>query len=294
MQWNIFNPRTSGRRRGAGGRVGEIRVLNARTSGADLRPSRARLVAGLAMAAALIALLVWSVALGARHIVSVLVYDNPVFALRMLDISSDGRLTPDLLREYARLREGESVFAIDLQKVRQNLLSVPRIRDVRVRRRLPDVLEVRVSERTPLARLRMPGTDLMLAVDAEGWVIVGDASAAALPLLQGFSMPGLRPGLQLLSSELHDALALLDRCARRRALLALTPREVRRVDADTLALVLDTGDEVLLPRCRLVERLDDLPDLLRHLRNRRGAAGGPYRIDMTGEVNVSVLPLEAS
>jgi len=266
-------------------------VLAARASSVTNRPSPARLALVLAVAGSLLGVLTWTAWAGARRIAAALVYENPMFALNIVDVSSDGRLTPELLRDYARLRQGENVFALDVRQVRENLLSVPLVRDARVRRRLPDGLEVRVTERTPLARLRMPGTDLTLAVDADGWVIVGDKSADALPLLRGFATPGLRPGVQLTSPELRDALGLLDRCARRRSLGGLSPREVRRVDAEVLSLVLETGDEVLLPRRRLIERLDDLPDLLRHLRNRRGVRAGPYRIDMTGEVHASVTPL---
>lgn len=293
MRWSLFNHRSRGHRWGTASRR-DVRALAARTSprvAARLSPTR--LAAALSILLALLALIAWSALWGMRRIAALLVYENPMFALRALDVSSDGRLTPELLREYARLREGENIFALDLRQVRENLLSVPLVRDAQVRRRLPDGLEVRVTERTPLARLRMPGTDLTLAVDAEGWLVVGDASAAALPLLRGFSTPGLRPGLQLVSPEVRDALALLDRCARRRALLALTPREVRRLDAEVLVLVLDSGDEIVLPRRQLFERLDDLPDLLRHLRNRRGASAGPYRIDLSGEVNASVMPLGA-
>lgn len=292
MHGGLFHRWLGGRRANVGVRR-DVRLGSARASSATVRPSLVRLTAVLTVLAASVWFVGWTVATGMRQVAAALMYQNPMFALRTLDVSSDGRLTPELLREYARVRQGENVFALDVRQVRENLLSVPLVRDAQVRRRFPDGLQVRVTERTPLARLRMPGTDLTLAVDVEGWTIVGDASAAALPLLRAFSTPGVRPGLQLVSPELRDALALLDHCARRRALLALTPREVRRFDPETLVMVLDTGDEVWLPRRQLLERLDDLPDLLRHLRNRRGTSTGPYRIDMTGEVNASVAPLGA-
>ncbi|MCX7817615.1 MAG: FtsQ-type POTRA domain-containing protein [Kiritimatiellae bacterium] len=290
MQWNPFRRWSAGP---AGVRRGEIRVLTARVPSAAVRPVPTRVAAVFAAGVALLALVGWGTLAGARRLAAALVYENPLFTLQTLDVSSDGRLTPELLRQYAGVRAGDNLFAVDLRRVREDLLSVPLVREVRVRRRLPNGLEVRVTERTPLARLRMPGTDLPLAVDVEGWVLVGDGASAALPLLKGFPTPGLRPGLQLSSPEVRDALLLLDHCARRRAFLGLTPREVRRLDAETLVLVLDTGDEVLLPRRRLLERLDDLPDLLRHLRARRGASPGPHQIDLTGEVNASVAPIGA-
>jgi len=230
--------------------------------------------------------------LGFRKATATLFTENPVFTIRNLDLSSDGRLTPELLQRYAELREGENLFRVSSEEIRQRLRSVPLVKDVQVRRQLPDTLEVRVVERTPLARIVVPGYELPLAVDAEGWIWIGDASTQALPQLTGFHPLGLRPGIRLAAPDLLDALALLSRVAKDVTLRSVGITRVHRRDAETFLLTLATGEEVLIPRRTMHAGLDYLPDILRRVRNYPRREGSPpVRIDMTGEVNYSIRNL---
>ncbi len=230
--------------------------------------------------------------LGFRKATATLFTENPFFTIRNLDLSSDGRLTPELLQRYAELREGENLFRVSSEEICQRLRSVPLVKDVQVRRLLPDTLEVRVVERTPLARIVLPGYELPLAVDAEGWVWIGDASTQALPQLTGFHPLGLRPGIRLAAPDLLDALALLSRVAKDVTLRSVGILRVHRRDAETFLLTLATGEEVLMPRRTMHSCLDYLPDILRRVRNYpRHEGSPPVRIDMTGEVNYSIRNL---
>ncbi len=249
-----------------------------------------RLLKRIALVGAAIASIAWVAVASLRSLSAVLFTRNPTFTLRRLDLTSDGRLAPDLLQRFAGIGIGTNLFELQLRRIRSDLMAVPAVREVRVRRRMPDTLEIRIQERLPIARIVMPGTDLPLVVDADGWIIVADAAAAAAqPLLTGFSPPGVRPGIQIVSPEARDALRLLDLCARSTALRGIAIREVRRRDFETFSLVFENGDEVWLPRQGMDRRLNELPDLLRTLRDRRGA--GPLRIDMTGEINHTVTGL---
>jgi len=78
---------------------------------------------------------------------------NPRYTIKTLDIRSDGRLvTPALVKEWAGLRVGMNLFEVDVARTRRLLQKVPMVKTVIVTRRLPDTLQIQLTERTPIAR----------------------------------------------------------------------------------------------------------------------------------------------
>lgn len=252
------------------------------------RVSRVGVVLVLTAAAALA---VWLSVVGFRQVKHMLFSGNPMFTIRVVDISTDGRIAPHLLRSYAGVREGDNLFAVDVREVRENLAAVPLVRDVRVQRTLPDSISVRVMERVPLARILMPVVNLELAVDSEGWVLGPGSASAALPLLTGFATPGLRPGVRLASDEIRDALSMLDLCDRTRLFQYVPIREVSRSDPETFVLRLARGEEVLMPRSEMRKRILDLSQIVRTIQSSRMQTGVGVRIDMTGDISYSATGL---
>ena len=224
-------------------------------------PSQERTHRAIALVILLVALAGLGVAavLGFRQLGAWLFSRNPRFSLHAsrMDLQSTGRLQPAHLRDYAGLAEGMNVFALDLAAVRAKLLGVPVIKSASVERVLPDGLRVRVSERTPVARLLGPG-GFQFVVDRDGVVLGPSSRAPTLPLLEGLQEPGLSPGTQIRAGSFQDALEAIEYCEtsgliRRFRLVRL------RVDQEELLDVrLETGGRVLLGRTNLRWRLDQL------------------------------------
>lgn len=83
---------------------------------------------------------------------------NDEFALKHLKISNfeggDTRVLPrERIVEISEIDENGTIFAMDLDEVKQALLDRPEIVDVEVKRKMPDTIEVRVKERVPVAWL---------------------------------------------------------------------------------------------------------------------------------------------
>src|SRR6266705_451033 len=85
-----------------------------------------------------------------------LVYENKAFAIEEVDVQTDGELAVDQLRRWSGVRMGQNLFALDLAKVRRDLLLVSRIQSASIERVLPHALRIRVIEREPLAQLTLP------------------------------------------------------------------------------------------------------------------------------------------
>ncbi len=156
------------------------------------------------------------------------VYSNEDFAIRNLDIKTDGVIPIDQLRLWSGVKLGDNSLALDLTTIKRNLELVPLIRQAAVERLLPDGLRVRVTEREPMAQAHVliprPNNDgydvAVYFLDADGYVMppmdygplaaLPGFSTDALPILTSLTAADLRPGRAAESPLVFSALNLID------------------------------------------------------------------------------------
>ena len=155
------------------------------------------------------ALVVFGIYKGLRYTGSLFFSRNPSFELKHVQISSDGRLTVQQIHEYAGVEAGVNIFSVDTIALRNRLAEVPMIESVTVRRRLPDTLEVQISERVALAQIRWRTGGLPFLIDRSGFILPATRSGQALPLIEGMKADALRPGQQMNDAGVRQCLDLL-------------------------------------------------------------------------------------
>jgi cell division protein FtsQ len=155
-----------------------------------------------------------------------LVYQNKAFALKELDIQTDGILSADQLRRWSGVRFDENLLALDLPRVKRDLEMVSVIQSASVELILPHTLRIRVVEREPVAQINVvrprANTNASLAayyVDAAGWVMlpVGAHERATpakpageqLPVLSGLDATLVQPGKRIDAPQVQAALQLV-------------------------------------------------------------------------------------
>lgn len=134
-----------------------------------------RLVAAVVTAAALSAAVY-----GGRYFL----LHSPHFALRAVRISPTRHVAESALRKRAAVPLGQNLFSIDLAQVQRSLQAEPWLSAVRVRRELPAVLAIDVTEHEPAAVLAL---DALYLCDADGAVFKRASSTeyAGLPIVTG-------------------------------------------------------------------------------------------------------------
>ncbi|PYL05587.1 MAG: hypothetical protein DME34_11070 [Verrucomicrobia bacterium] len=156
---------------------------------------------------------------GAREGARRLFFENPDYQLRTIEVETDGTMQREHIVEVAQLREGENIFAVNLGRVRERLEQLPQVDDARVVRKLPGEIDVKVSERKPVAwitsekELNDPFvSDAAFLVDALG-VLMKEKRLLpeylGLPLIAGCAAEPLEPGKTVESFEAKAALELL-------------------------------------------------------------------------------------
>src|SRR5262245_20072131 len=170
MMW--FKPKERNRR------LGRVQVLDVKLRSGKVLAARVRLgsIAFSVAAATILALyLLWQ---GGEWALNRFVYQNKSFAIRNIDIQTDGIIAVDQLRRWCAVKPGENLMALDLAHVKHNLELAPLIQSASVERILPGTLRIRVAEREPVAQVMIPrpraGGGIEFAafqLDAEGYLI---------------------------------------------------------------------------------------------------------------------------
>ncbi len=177
-----------------------------------------RLLGGLGLAGLMVGTVVGGSAL-ARHY---WLYRVEALALRRMPVTTDGVLSTGEILAQAGLRVGMNTLALDLPKLREQLLRHPRVRDAEVDRELPDTIRLRVKERFPVARVKavsQQGFDFGYLLDEGGYMMLPFNRSqvpaevleieAQLPILVGAPAMSLVRGRAVQDVQVRAALRFL-------------------------------------------------------------------------------------
>lgn len=160
---------------------------------------------------------------GGEWVLHNVIFDDHSYALRRIEVHTDGGLTSEEIQRRAGLKLGQNLFALDLARMKHDLERVPMIRSVTLERVLPGTLRLRVTERLPIAEAQVarPRPDGTLEftsfrLDAEGMVIPAlearvrpGETPPAFPLLLGLDPAEIVPGQKVRSGPAQAALRLV-------------------------------------------------------------------------------------
>jgi POTRA domain, FtsQ-type len=97
--------------------------------------------------------------------------------IRSQELATDGVLDKAWLVRTLALPKGATLMGLDLERLRARLLADAQVRSAELTRNFPDALAVRISERSPVARIRAQ--------------FAGDAPRTLLVSRDGFAFPGI-------------------------------------------------------------------------------------------------------
>ena len=211
-------------------RLGRVHVLDVKLRSDQVRRARMRwgaMALGVMLVTGCGLYVLWIVG---EWALNQMVYQNQAFAIREVEVQTDGVLAKTHLRRWAKVKPGENLLALDLVRVKRDLERVPFIARVSVERILPKTLRVRVTEREAVAQVIVPHPRVGGGVDARVFhldsqsVIMppmdprlrAPASGPpddSLPVLTGLTLADLRVGRRLDSVQVVAGLRLISEFA---------------------------------------------------------------------------------
>lgn len=136
-------------------------------------------------------------------------FQSSYFRVTELEIEGIKMLDPEEIRMMLAVRGDQHIYSFSLGELEDRLTVDPRVAGVRIIRRLPNRLVIRVTEREPVAVIIQGGVFALL--DAQGRVlsVEGEWPGVAVPALSGARADTLTLGESLGSPEVDELL----RCA---------------------------------------------------------------------------------
>jgi len=156
---------------------------------------------------------------GVRTGLSRFFFDNAEYRLSTIEVQTDGTLQRDQVLKFAQLREGINIFSVNLAQIHDRLQQLPQVDDVQVERKMPNEIDIHITERKPIAWITSEKavanpfvSDAAFLIDARG-ILMKEKKLLpeylALPMIVGCSSEALVPGKVVDSFEAKTALALL-------------------------------------------------------------------------------------
>ncbi|MBI3867736.1 MAG: FtsQ-type POTRA domain-containing protein [Verrucomicrobia bacterium] len=254
MIWNLGRPKNRQNTR--------RHVLNVRLSSEQRQGARLRWLGvafGTAASAFLVLFLCWR---GGDWALQKWIYRNPAFAVREIEVDTDGVIAPEQLRRWAGVNLEENLFGVDLARIKRDLEYVPVVRSAEVERLLPHTLRIRVIEREPVAQFvfaqpRLGGAmDVVTyTLDEEGFVMpqipayqraTPPATNEWLPTITGVPPAEIRPGRRVESIQVLAALRMVVAFERSPMAGLVDLREVFVGSADVLLVNTEQRSQIVM------------------------------------------------
>lgn len=238
----------------------------------------------------LLSLLIAVIAIGFwltfRIIGNALFQNNRFFCITQVElVHQPAEVTRDEIFAALSIKADDNLFSFNLSEARVQLLEkLPKLKNVELSRRFPGKLHIRVTEREPMASLKITGSAAVWAMDEEGHVL-GFTRIEHLPLVMARDIKDITPGMLLRTTPVMLALDVLN-AVKENDLLRL--RQIERLDVrkkDQIELLLKDGSEIfiswdsmydrtIISQENLLKKLKELEEILR--------SGRPFkRLDMT-------------
>jgi len=213
------------RRKSKSQRVGQRNVLDVKLSADQTHRLRTRAAFKAVSVLAAVLFTIYICWRGGEWLLRVLVYENRAYAIRTLDIQTDGVLAPEQIRRWAGAKLGDNLFLLDLARIKRDLELSPVIQSVAVERSLPNILRIRVVEREPVAqivtaalRVGEASQNVTYLLDAEGHVMlplelrqraIPPTAGEQYPSITGANLAEVSPGRQVESAQIRAAMRLI-------------------------------------------------------------------------------------
>lgn len=135
-------------------------------------------------------------------------HTSPRFSVTHIAVEGNVHVTAREIIATSGIAEGQNIFRVALVESADAIRQIPWVLDARVRRRLPDQIDIEITERTPVALVL---SREILFMDRTGKIVAGyDRSESTdAPFITARDFGPLRPGDTVRTEGIFDALEIV-------------------------------------------------------------------------------------
>lgn len=127
---------------------------------------------------------------------------SPLFNIKDVAVTGNNKLSREEIISLSEIRTEENIFKTSKNDIKNKIKTNPYVENVKIRRKLPDKVEIIVVER--VATYMLPFANSYVYINNQGYMLEITSQKANLPIITGFSTPeeNLHEGERLLSEDL--------------------------------------------------------------------------------------------
>lgn len=171
------------------------------------------------------------------------------FCVKRIHVQGNRRASEKEILEKAKIELGTNIFRMDLGKIHDQVKEDERIKEVWVKRRLPDLLLIEVEEKKPALWINLPEGLYGLSQDQEIIPLEEEKPHPDLPIVSGLSSPsasgrrsrGIVPYRRWPNVKAKLALDFCDTVSEEDTSFEQIISEINLQDEDNLVLYLNPG-----------------------------------------------------
>ena len=269
----------------------QFNILHTTPTPKHSRKQIAQMAAWCALVLAMIVTVGVGLHFGIAFALDRVLFNNPRYALRKIEIEPRDRFSPRNIRQAAGLEPGQNLWALNLRQIARDLEKLPSVSSARVERHFPDTISINITERVPVVRIDGLNIDLntreTFYLDRDCVVLKPrpDEPAPNLPQIVNLTDAELEPGMKLDRPMLSRALEILDGIDHSEL---RTTIDISRIDlGNPLAIRMETRQGMII-----TFRLDYIDQQLQRLLQIVDYADKQQRIlqtiDLTPDINVPI------
>ncbi|MFZ5944144.1 MAG: cell division protein FtsQ/DivIB [Bacillota bacterium] len=136
---------------------------------------------------------------------------SPFFALKKITVVGNSSLETEKILTLSQLKPGQNLMKINGDAVVERVSVHPLIKEVNIKRKLPNTLEIIIEERKPVCLLVSPDGFIQVSAEGHFLTLVNDIGEYSLPVISGIGLeqiPG--PGQLIKNQALTMALSIID------------------------------------------------------------------------------------
>lgn len=134
--------------------------------------------------------------------VSIYVALSPLFNIKEINVIGNSKLSKEEIISLSELKTDENTFKVSKKNIKNKVKANAYIENVKIRRKLPDKVEIIVVER--VATYMIPFANSYIYINNQGYMLEITSQKAEMPAIVGISTPEeeLHEGQRLISEDL--------------------------------------------------------------------------------------------
>ncbi|SKC78820.1 cell division protein FtsQ [Maledivibacter halophilus] len=144
-------------------------------------------------------------------IIFIILFKTNFFEINGIFVNSNTVVSDDEIVSYSGIKTGDNIFKIKLSEAREKLIKNPLIKDVTIKRKLPNKLIINVIERKKLAAVSYMG--IYFVIDEEGVILYTAQAVEDMYVIEGFEFESFLKGEKIKVKNEEDLRKIIELCS---------------------------------------------------------------------------------